>query len=99
MSKLKSEIEQYLLENDFSLVDDVISSDTTFVYTHNKTKTHHVHLFKEPNENFAMVDLENNYGKKKYCFAERFIITSLKEFVFLITHSTRSFLCNEKLLR
>lgn len=95
---LKPQIEQYLLENNFSLVDDVISSDTMFVYTHNKTKRHHVIASKELDENFMVVDLENTYDDKNYRFAERFIITSLSEFIFLITHSTRSFLCDEKLL-
>lgn len=32
MSVLKSKIESYLLENNFSLVDDVISSDKMFAY-------------------------------------------------------------------
>ncbi|MFD0990765.1 hypothetical protein ACFQ1R_11705 [Mariniflexile jejuense] len=100
---LKSEIEQYLLENDFSLsktylFDDEFHKGEMLIYIHNKTKSDTVILNTEINEKCVSVDLENNHSGEKYRYASRYIVNTINEFVFLITHSTRSFLCDEKII-
>ena len=97
MSDLKSEIEQYLFNNGFVLSNDKHSSKL-FSYNHNVVKAHCVTLLCEPNKHYIFVDLGNNIDDKKNCYAERFIINTIEDFIFLITHSTRSILCDENLL-
>lgn len=100
LSKLKSEIEQYLLENDFSLVDTDYSSDCLLVYTHNRLKTYNVEILTLPEIKHVVLDLEYIHGKDEFKIThiKDFHVTSLDALKLILTHSIGSPLFNEELL-
>ena len=96
---LKSEIETYLLENNFSVVDDVISSDEVFVYVHNLGRIlYRIELFLYTNNKFATLNLDSISVDFKIKFIKDFTITSLNDIKFILSHSCGSPLFDESLL-
>lgn len=100
MLNLKSEIEQYLLENHFSLVDDVISSDTMFVYKSTKYKYCTVTISSEPSfKNYVVFYMEYIMDNDRATNIDRMILKSLDECKFLMTHCMRSALFDVELIK
>ena len=99
MLVLKSEIETYLLENNFSVVDDVISSDEVFVYVHNLGRIlYRIELFLYTNNKFATLNLDSISVDFKIKFIKDFTITSINDIKFILSHSCGSPLFDESLL-
>lgn len=99
MSVLKSEIEKYLLENNFSVVDDVISSDTMFVYKSNTHKYLTVSLSPDPNNDYIVFCLESINDDYKLTLVDRVVLKSLNECKFLMTHCSYSSLFDTELIK
>lgn len=96
---LKSEIENYLLENDFSLVDDVISSDTMFVYKSNVFNSCTVSLSSEESNDYVVFYLESITEEYKLTHIDRLVLNNLKEVKFIMSHCLRSCLFNKDLIK
>lgn len=93
---LKSEIENYLLENDFYLVDDECTN-YLFVYTHNHYKGHIVEILDIPEHKCISLNLKYNKENIKIIFINNFNVTKLNDVKFLLSNSSGSPIVNHDL--
>lgn len=98
MSVLKSEIELFLLENNFSLIEDTASSKTMSVYKSKIFDWFLVFISSDSNDNFVVCYFETETKDCKKTHVDRMLLNTLDEFKFLATHCSRSPLFNDKLI-